>query len=248
MIDACRRSAGEGKRQRGGGRPRAAAWPSIRTGSLPQRLRQLPATDVVCLADAGWFPLIESPYNGQKFHVVQRFGQGGIAAITRPYRRPMRLPTTTRAPPGTARYHRSLPPTSRHRCSLSTQSTTPFRSQTRSDAAATRPTSLRSKLRRGRVYGLGAMLTVGVKSWLALPQAKVAGHAAFISACYFHCGSHATWGLYTTTAAVSLARKAFAQWMTQPEGPARTMGHGTAVELHQGLRQRRQHTRWEKRD
>lgn len=41
----------------------------------------------------------------------------------------------------------------------------------------------------------GTMVDDKVKSWLATPQAKKSGHAAFISACYFHCGSHPTFGI-----------------------------------------------------
>lgn len=41
----------------------------------------------------------------------------------------------------------------------------------------------------------GEMVDDKVKAWLATPQAKKSGHAAFISACYFHCGSNPTFGV-----------------------------------------------------
>lgn len=41
----------------------------------------------------------------------------------------------------------------------------------------------------------GDMVDNKVKSWLATAQAKKSGHAAFISACFFHCGSNPTFGV-----------------------------------------------------
>jgi hypothetical protein len=66
------------------------------------------------------------------------------------------------------------------------------------------------------------MLTSGVKHWLATTAAVTAGHAAFISACYFHCGSSATWGVVHANGNGLTGAEAFGQWMVDPKNTKTT--------------------------
>ena len=180
-------------------------------------------TDVVCLADAGWFPLIESPYNGQKFSTwfngVWQQGYNGHNASVSMHPQCLADHNSSTA------WHCTLPQVA------ATYVKTPLFAFNAKYDAFQIPNMLQDcfgnatdkfggrNCDAGVFTAWGAMLTAGVKSWLALPQAKVAGHAAFISACYFHCGSHATWGVvHDTDGSGITGAQAFAQWMTNPKG------------------------------
>ena len=62
----------------------------------------------------------------------------------------------------------------------------------------------------------GSMLTSQVKEWLATPLAQASGHAAFLSSCYFHCGSKPTIGVVKSGEKGITGMQAFANWRTKP--------------------------------
>lgn len=61
------------------------------------------------------------------------------------------------------------------------------------------------------------MVADNVTAWLATPSAKQAGHAAFLSSCYFHCGSHPTFGIAKDGQSGMTGAEAFSSWMIDPK-------------------------------
>ena len=61
------------------------------------------------------------------------------------------------------------------------------------------------------------MVADNVTAWLATPSAKQAGHAAFLSSCYFHCGSHPTFGITKDGQSGMTGAEAFSSWMIDPK-------------------------------
>ena len=73
------------------------------------------------------------------------------------------------------------------------------------------------------------MVADNMTAWLATPQAAKSGHAAFISPCYFHCGSNPTFGVVKDQSSGLTGAQAFGQWMTDPVGCSKHLWNAQAA-------------------
>ena len=181
-------------------------------------------TDVVCLADAGWFPKIESPYNGVTlstwFNGVWENGYSGHNASGSMH------PQCLAEHNDTTAWECTLPQVA------ATYVKTPLFAYNSKYDAFQIPNMMQDCFGNatdkfgGKNCGVevfdawGGMVTAQVKSWIASPQAVASGHAAFLSACYFHCGSNPTFGVVHADGSGLTGAQAFAQWMVNPKGSA----------------------------
>ena len=68
-----------------------------------------------------------------------------------------------------------------------------------------------------------SVTTDQVEAWLATPLARKVGHAAFLDACYHHCGGPwPTWGVVRYNGDGITGAEAFGKWMVDPPNPSQT--------------------------
>jgi len=186
-------------------------------------------THVVCLADAGWFPLIDSTFSNTWFNGV--FHNSYISRNASASMHPKCLADTN----SSTQWQCAMP-----QVAARYVETPLFAYQARYDAYQI-PNMLQDcfgnstdkfggrNCSSSMFTAWGSMVADHMTAWLATPHAKATGHAAFISSCYFHCGSHPTWGVVLDGRSGMTGAEAFGQWMADPPAAESHVWNDAAV-------------------
>lgn len=175
-----------------------------------------PATKVRCLADSGWFPIIPATlplpstwFNGVWQSAFSFHNSSAAIAVAHPQ-------CLVDHAPGDAQWQCSM-----SQVSASYTRTPLFMYNSRYDSfqifnmerCIPMPPDPKSPCNASTVTLWGEFITQDIQAWLATPLAQASGHAAFVTSCYAHCGTWATFDLVRSFNSGNLTgSQAFAAW------------------------------------